>query len=615
MTNHKKISNMRSFKIILLASFLGLLVVGCGIKKMVSRYPEVSVKLADENLENKGGQVTYQVQGTIPPKYMKKKATMTVTPTIEYQGQTIALKPIELQGEKAKATGTKIPYKTGGTFSSSGSFEYKDGYDEANVIAVTHVAQKKKSADPKPDRVLCEGISNSAALMTIHPELSEKAGNGTNLLYAAHNYKPEFITQTEVLYFDLNKSDINMNLKLNKSDKAKDAVKQFGEFLKQGRKIDKVVIAGWASPEGEESLNQGLSDKRSEQGKKWFNDQYDNYLKQYAKDNKLKYKDVKKNAPELTFEVTHEGEDWEGFKKDVAASNIAEKNQILNVVNSQSTETEKEQKIREMTDIYNELVDIILPPLRRAEISLICNKNNFNDQQISELMKSNPDTLSTNEKLYAASMEQDLNKKKEFYATTIEKDENDWRAYNNLAILQINDYLADGNSSNLDNAMKSLQKADAISPNNGIILNNKAICEFLQGDQNAAMQDFEASSKASVNPINQDYNLAMNNIKAGDYAAAAKDMNNKSCDFNMALIQMLQRDYNNAQKTIDCIADKDARTYYLAAVIGARTQNDNAVYSNLRECVKMDATFKAKAKKDAEFKKYKNRPDFKDIVR
>ena len=125
MTNHKKISNMRSFKIILLASFLGLLVVGCGIKKMVSRYPEVSVKLADENLENKGGQVTYQVQGTIPPKYMKKKATMTVTPTIEYQGQTIALKPIELQGEKAKATGTKIPYKTGGTFSGSGSFEYK----------------------------------------------------------------------------------------------------------------------------------------------------------------------------------------------------------------------------------------------------------------------------------------------------------------------------------------------------------------------------------------------------------------------------------------------------------------------------------------------------------
>lgn len=101
----------------------------------------------------------------------------------------------------------------------------------------------------------------------------------------------------------------------------------------------------------------------------------------------------------------------------------------------------------------------------------------------------------------------------------------------------------------------------------------------------------------------------------GDSAAAAKNMNNKSCDFNMALIQLLQGDYINAKKTIDCIADKDAKTYYLAAVLGARTQNDNAVYSNLRECVKMDATFMAKAKKDAEFKKYKNRPDFKDIVR
>ena len=45
----------------------------------------------------------------------------------------------------------------------------------------------------------------------------------------------------------------------------------------------------------------------------------------------------------------------------------------------------------------------------------------------------------------------------------------------------------------------------------------------------------------------------------------------------------------------------------------ARVNGSSQIARN--ECVKMDATFKAKAKKDAEFKKYKNRPDFKDIVR
>ena len=33
----------------------------------------------------------------------------------------------------------------------------------------------------------------------------------------------------------------------------------------------------------------------------------------------------------------------------------------------------KEQKIREMTDIYNEIKEMILPPLRRVEVAMTCN--------------------------------------------------------------------------------------------------------------------------------------------------------------------------------------------------------------------------------------------------
>src|SRR5574344_557432 len=341
--------SMKKFKIILMVSLIGLIVWGCGLGKMVTRYPEITVKLENPDLENKGGQVEYQVKGTIPAKYMKKKATMTITPMVEYQGQTVALKTIELQGQKAKAKGAVIPFKTGGSFSSSGSFEFKEGYEEANVIAVSE-AKLKKDQCTFEKRTLCEGIINSAALMNINPTLAEKAGNGTHLLYGEHGYKPEFITHTSLIYFDLNKSDLNMNLKLNRSEEAKKVVESFIALMKEGRVIDKSGITGWASPEGEETLNQGLSDKRTEQGKKWFDKEFEKYLKAYAKENKIKYKDLPK--PEIVFDITSPGEDWTGFEKDLQASTITEKNQILNVVRSQPNNEMKEQKIREMTDIY-----------------------------------------------------------------------------------------------------------------------------------------------------------------------------------------------------------------------------------------------------------------------
>ena len=58
-----------------------LLMGGCGLGKMVKKYPEVTVTLDNPDLENKGGEVAYTIKGTIPPKYMKKKATMTFTPS------------------------------------------------------------------------------------------------------------------------------------------------------------------------------------------------------------------------------------------------------------------------------------------------------------------------------------------------------------------------------------------------------------------------------------------------------------------------------------------------------------------------------------------------------
>ncbi|MDR1757692.1 MAG: hypothetical protein LBR51_01860 [Bacteroidales bacterium] len=615
---------MRKGKLLLVMSMLTLLVVGCGIKKMVKKYPDVAIKLENPDLENKGGKVEYTVKGTVPPKYMKKKADVTIeVPVLSYDQatgkETKNYGTLTLVGEKSKKSGTVIPYKTGGNFTKTGSFDYNESLENADIQAIATISKGKKT-QTMPVRHLGEGISNTSSLVGLVPEVKETdengkiTGNGSFLLYAPHQYKPEFITKTGVIYFEVNMSNLNWNLKLNKDQTAKDNIKALVDFIAENRKVDKIIVTGWASPEGEESKNQGLSEKRFEQGKKWFEQEYDKYLKDYAKKNKIKLKDLVK--PTFVFENHANGEDWGGFETAVEKSKIAEKNQILNVVRSQSNNNLREQKIREMTDIYNEIKEAILPPLRRSEVSMVCNKNTFNEQQIMALALTHPDTLSVNEKLYAASKDENLQHKENIYTNIINTtgSQNEWRAYNNLAVLQLSEVLR-GNMSEYEQAVSNLNKAAAISPRNGIVLNNIAIATVLSGDVKGAKSKFEEASKATVYPIAQDYNLGMYKILDGDYNAAKNLMNGKHCDYNMALAQLVNKEYSAAKTTLDCIPDQDAKVLYLKAILSARTGNEAEVMSNLRQTVDKDSKYKHKAKRNPEFKKYRKSAEFENIVK
>ena len=596
---------------------LAILCSGCGFGKMVTKYPEVSITLEDENLETRGGQVAYTIKGAIPPKYMKKKATMVLAPTLKVDGQNLApFTTITLKGEKAKGEGTPISYKKGGTFTKSGTFTYKDEYDMAEIVAPATAQIKKKSTTLNPEKILGEGIANTSSRVGFQPRLADNNNNGTAFLYAPHNFQTEYVGKTATIYFDLNSSVMNWSNKYNKSAAAKDSIKAFLKFMNEGFNISKVVISGWASPEGEESNNQGLSERRFEQGKKWFENQYDQYLRAYAKANKIKMKDLKR--PTFEYVNNAKGEDWDGFEAAIAQSNIAQKNQILNVVHSQPNNDMREQKIREMTDIYPEIADVILPPLRRAEMSLICQKHDtYTNEELIRLVKSNPSDFSVNERLYAASVSSDLSEQELIYLALINdrNTEGDWRAYNNMGALKLNAYNNGGDPKDLDDAISYLNKAAAISPNNGVILNNLALAQFYKGDLAAARESFNASKNASTNAVNQDEAMGVFNIVDGNYDGALQIIGNTTCNYNAALVQLLNKDYNTCLNTLNCIANPDAKTYYLKAVLAARMNDENALYSNLGSAISLDPSYKKTAKRDAEFKKYRHSDTFKNLVK
>ena len=72
----------------------------------------------------------------------------------------------------------------------------------------------------------------------------------------------------------------------------------------------------------------------------------------------------------------------------------------------------------------------------------------------------------------------------------------------------------------------------------------------------------------------------------------------------------MAKDYNKAKNTLNAIANPDAYTSYLKAIVGARTNNASMVVSNLAAAVKKDKSFAEKALKDVEFSKYITSADF-----
>ena len=100
----------------------------------------------------------------------------------------------------------------------------------------------------------------------------------------------------------------------------------------------------------------------------------------------------------------------------------------------------------------------------------------------------------------------------------------------------------------------------------------------------------------------------------GDYKAASAAYGKKATN-NAAVQQILNEDYASARQTLANVAEPNATTAYLMAVVGARTNDRATVYANLKEAIARDADMKAKAANDIEFAKFAEDADFQAIVK
>ncbi|WP_308235909.1 tetratricopeptide repeat protein [uncultured Prevotella sp.] len=517
-------------------------------------------------LESQGGKVAATVNGTFPEKYMKKKAVVTVTPELRYaNGQVAKGQSATFQGEKVMGNDQTISYKVGGRYTMKTSFDYVPEMQKSDMY-LTFDARKGKKVYNVPAVKVADGVIATS-------ELYRRTLASENGVIAPDTFQRVNAKKQEAnIKFLINQANIR------KSELKNNSVKEFIEMLKkinadrEGFNIQNVEIQAYASPEGGVKFNDKLAGQRKNQSEK------------YVKNT------LKKTKVDAALDAHYTAQDWEGFQKLVAASNLQDKDVILRVLSMYEDPQEREQQIRNMSAGFQELANGILPELRRSRLIINYETIGRSDEQIKEQYKNDASKLSADELLYSATLDETPAKQEEIYKKTVEAYPNDYRAYNNLAALA----LAKGDK---QAAQQYAAKAAQLGSDTPEAQANLGLISLINGN----VQDAERAISKGANSENVKAALGALNIAKGNYAQAESDFG-KTASNTAALAQILNKNYAAAAKTLDKVENPNAMTDYLHAIAAARRGNKFAAASYLKEALQKDASLKEYADNDLELK-------------
>lgn len=517
-------------------------------------------------LETVGGKVPATVEGQFPEKFMNKKATVTVVPELRYgNGQVAKGQAVTFQGEKVMANHKVISYRLGGRYTMKTVFDYVPAMQKSDMY-LAFDARIGNSKVNVPAIKVATGVIATA-------ELYRKAMQQGGACLALDSFQRVIDHKQEAnVKFLINQANLRSNELKNNS------VREFVSMLKrinadrEKLAIKNVEVQAYASPEGGFTFNDKLANKRQNVS--------EGYVKQQLKGTNL----------QTDIDAHYTAQDWEGFMKLVQASKIQDKDVILRVLSMYKDPQEREQQIRNMSEGFRELADGILPELRRSRLIINYQTIGRSDQQIKQQYAADPTKLSLEELLYAASLTNDVKAKKAIYKKTTELYDRDYRAYNNLAALALNEGDEHTANSYLGQALQANRKAPEAYANKAYI--NLTHGEIAEAEHNLA----DATEANGFNEI-----IGNLHIARGNYANATDELFNDNN--SAALAQLLNKNYVAAEQTLKAIKQPNGLTYYLFAVLNARQGKNDTAAKYLKEALQKDPSLAEYAKNDLELAK------------
>ena len=562
----------RHLQATLATAFTALMLIGCGGIGKMNKYVENVKYSVDPNpLIVQGDSVDLNIRGNFPGKYFYKKATVELTPTLTYTGGETPYKMVCFQGEKAASNCTVIPYETGKDFTYTSKIAYAPAM-EVSELKVRILGKQGKKEKPFDEVKIADGVITTPYLMVSDDKVIIGADAFQRVTSHTANAQLNYlVASSNVRSSELGDADI----------------KDLSKWIKSVAKNERIAFKpatfdAWASPEGEIQMNANLADDRAATGKAW--------LKQTLNASKIA---AGKN--DSLYILNANGEDWEGFKVAMQASTFADKDLVLRVMQMEPDVQKREAQIKDMAATYKEIAEDILPALRRTEIVVNYDKVGYSDEELTTMSRSMPDSLNAEELLYAATLTTDMNEKLRIYKECERVHAGDWRGSNNAGTIHfMQNRMAD--------AEASFQKANSIT-DNPVSTNNLAVIARQKGDRKKAM---EMLKKATAAGPDVSYNMGLIDIQNGNYGSASSNFGSTN-SMNAALAKVLAGDAAGAQRILEAASDKDSATsHYLMAIIGARQNNGDMVRNHLAQAVAKNPDYAAKAKKDLEFRAFKD---------
>ncbi len=301
------------------------------------------------------------------------------------------------------------------------------------------------------------------------------------------NFKPEYIKpEVEEVKCRADKIETHFNYKVARHE----LLRNFGNNAKEFERVDKFmhsfsedkniqmsdyVIDGYASPEGNFNSNIALSQRRANSFAEYMQSKY--------------------GISRSKMRINWYGEDWNGLRAAVEKSNLANKDQIISIIDTYSSDVQRKAQLKALEGgkTYSYLLKEIYPPLRRNEMTVGYTVRAFELEEALVIYRTKPAQLSIEEFFRVANT---FNKGSEeflqVFLTAHKYFPNDAVANLNAAAAYLNSDAPSASQDALKQVEAMLQKApkDAVET-----LNNKAIALFYKGDVAGAKAYFTAAMK------------------------------------------------------------------------------------------------------------------------
>ncbi len=535
------------YGVLLMAAAMTLSSCNC-FKKMAKNQDQISVSANPELLTLVGGEIVTDVTVVFPAKYFNPKAIVRVTPMLVFPGGAIEGTPKYFQGEKVKDNYTVISKTSGGVFTQRIAFPW----DPRARQCTLELKVEGKCKDG--DFVLGGVVTVAEGVNTLQQDL---AYADAMTLLADDFRRVTHETGSVNIMYEVNRSNVRAG------ELSKAQAKLFEDFIRENENRDRVTLGniqarGYASPEGPEGFNDELSRKRSQSGQTAIAKQL--------------------SGVNVNYDVASFGEDWEGFKELVEASNMRDKAMIIQVLNMYSSAAQRDIEIRNMSAVFEELKQNILPELRRTQMLATTDIQGKTDAELVAAANNNIASLNVEETLFAATLFSAAADKARIYRSAADRF-NDARAWNNLAIA----LASQGDWAGAENALARATQASS----DPAMVNNLALVAMAQG-KTAEAQRYLPTASASTKALAEVYN--------GNYAAASRGLEG----YNKAVADVLGGNLSAAKNAL--VGDTSAAADYLRGVIAAKEGDTAAAATAVRAAIAKEPALRAKAQADVNLK-------------